>query len=305
VELRELRDEDVGGVVQLLREASPHQLLSEVGFRHRLATSPPRANERRWVAVDGNDVVGAAGGQLHVYAERADNAFVGTTVRADHRRRGVGGELFARAVAHVREAGAVRAVAESGEEDGRGFLERRGFTKTTTRRYSRVDPRDVDLSGLAELRARKEGEGFTVVPFTACRPEDVHAVDEETTVDIPLDVPVSEMPLDDWLAQYWRNPLLTHEGSFAVLHEGRPVTVALVRADGDRAMNDMTGTLRPFRGRGLARLVKLCQLEWAARAGIVSVVTENDEKNAPMLAVNTQLGYRPFLDVTTFVRELA
>ena len=112
------------------------------------------------------------------------------------------------------------------------------------------------------------------------------------------------MPLDDWLAQYWRNPLLTHEGSFAVLHEGRPVTVTLVRADGDRAMNDMTGTLRPFRGRGLARLVKLCQLEWAARNGIVAVVTENDEKNAPMLAVNTQLGYRPFLELSSYAREL-
>jgi GNAT superfamily N-acetyltransferase len=304
VEVRELRDEDVGGVVRLLREAHPHQLQSEVAFRHRLASSPPGAKERRFVAVDGGEIVAAAGGQLHVYAERADTAFVGTTVRADHRGSGLGGDLFERVLTHVREAGAVRALAESGQEDGRAFLERRGFTKTTTRRYSRVDPRDVDLSGFAELRARKEGEGFAVVPFTACRPEDVYAVDEETTVDIPLDVPITDMPLDDWLAQYWRHPLLTHEGSFAVLHEGRPVTITLVRADGDRAMNDMTGTLRPFRGRGLARLVKLCQLEWAARTGIVSVVTENDERNAPMLAVNTQLGYRPFLEVSSYAREL-
>jgi RimJ/RimL family protein N-acetyltransferase len=70
-------------------------------------------------------------------------------------------------------------------------------------------------------------------------------------------------------------------------------------------MNDMTGTLRSFRGRGLARLAKLCQLEWAARNGIVSVVTENDETNAPMLAVNTRLGYRRFHEVSSYVRDLA
>ena len=58
-------------------------------------------------------------------------------------------------------------------------------------------------------------------------------------------------------------------------------------------MNDMTGTLREFRGRGLARLLKLHQLEWAARDGIASVMTENDETNAAMLAVNTRLGYVP------------
>jgi GNAT superfamily N-acetyltransferase len=304
VEIRELRDEDVGGVVRLLREASPHQLSTEAGFRHRLASTPPRAQGRRWVAVEGGEIVATAGGQLHVYAERADNAFVGTTVRADRRRHGLGGELFDRALAHVRAAGAVRAFAESSEEDGRGFLERRGFTRTTARRYSEVDPRDVDLAGLAELRARKEAEGFTVVPLTACRAEDVYAADLETTQDVPLDVPVGDIPLDDWLAQYWHNPLLTHEGSFAVLHEGRPVAFTLARAYGDRATNDNTGTLRSFRGRGLARLVKLHMLDWARRNGIVSVVTENDEKNAPMLAVNTRLGYRPFREVTSYSREL-
>lgn len=305
VEIAELRDEHVAGVVRLLREASPHLLLSEDGFRHRLATSPPAAREHRWVALEGDDMVAAAGAQLHVYAEQIDAGFVGATVRADRRRRGLGGELLGRALAHVRDAGALRAHAEAGEEDGRRFLEDRGFTRTQTRRYSRIDPHDADLAALDGLRARAKAGGFTVVPFTDCRPEDVYAVDAETTPDIPMAVPFAAMPLDDWMPQYWRNPLLTHEGSFAVLHDGRPVTIAVLRVEGDRAMNDMTGTLLPFRGRGLARLVKLTQLEWAARNGIASVVTENDETNVPMLAVNTRLGYRAFHEVTSYVREPA
>jgi GNAT superfamily N-acetyltransferase len=305
VEIRELRDGDVPGVVRLLRDAQPHQLVSEAGFRHRLASTPARARQRRWIAVDGGEVVASAGGQLHVYAAEADTGFAGTTVRADRRRHGLGGKLFDRVLAHLRQAGAVRVLAESGEADGQGFLERRGFTRGHTRRYSRVEPREVDFSELSGLRARKEADGFTVVPFTALRPEDVYPVDREATEDIPLDVPFTDMPIEEWTRQHWDDPLMTHEGSFAVLHVGRPVTITVARADGDRAINDMTGTLRAYRGRGLARLVKLCQLEWAARNGIAAVVTENDETNAPMLAVNTRLGYSPFLEMRSYVREPA
>jgi hypothetical protein len=141
------------------------------------------------------------------------------------------------------------------------------------------------------------------VSFADCRLEDVYTVDLETTRDLPLEVPIADMPLAEWIEQHWRHPQLTLEGSLAVLHQGRPVTIAVVRTEGDRALNDMTGTLRPFRGRGLARLVKLCQLEWSARNGIVSVVTENDATNAPMLAVNRRLGYRAFHEVSSHARE--
>jgi GNAT superfamily N-acetyltransferase len=303
VQIRELRDADIAGVVRLLTDASPHQLLSEQGFRHRLASEPPETKRRRWVAVDGGEIVATAGGQLLPYVEDAPTGAGGVTVRADRRGRGLGGELFEIVLAHARAIGAHRLLAEAAGDAGRTFLEHRGFEAKQTRRYSRVDPREVDLSGLAGLRAGKAAEGFEVVPLADCRPEDVYAVDMATTVDVPVAFQFAEMPLDDWVAQFWSNPQLRHDGSFAVAHEGRPVTITLLRSEGDRAMNDMTGTLREFRGRGLARLLKLHQLEWAARDGLVSVMTENDARNAPMLAVNARLGYRPFLELTTYARE--
>jgi GNAT superfamily N-acetyltransferase len=306
MEIREFRLDDVPGVVRVLREVNPHELFSEVGFRHRQATLPARARQRRWVAIEGGDVIGAAGAELHLFAETAENAVMGVTVRADHRGRGLGTELFDAAIEHARHIGARRVLAESGEPNGRRFLERRGFRQTHTRRYSRIDPREADLSGLDELRSRKEAEGFTVVPLAECRPEDVHAVDAETSLDIPMEVPVTHVPFDEWEAAHWRHPLLSRDGSFAALDDGRPVALTMVRVDpaGGRALNEMTGTLRPFRGRGLARLVKLCQLEWSAASGITSVVTENDETNVAMLAVNERLGYRPFHEVYSYVREL-
>ena len=51
--------------------------------------------------------------------------------------------------------------------------------------------------------------------------------------------------------------------------------------------------MRAYRGRGLGLLVKQHSLARAAELGITSVVTQNDDTNAPMLAINRRLGYQP------------
>ena len=66
-----------------------------------------------------------------------------------------------------------------------------------------------------------------------------------------------------------------------------------------RGPRDGTGDERRHRrdpglqGRGLGLLVKQHSLARAAAAGITLVTTQNDDTNAPMLAINRKLGYRP------------
>ena len=59
-----------------------------------------------------------------------------------------------------------------------------------------------------------------------------------------------------------------------------------------RAQNNLTATRRPYRGRGLARLLKSHSLHLAAEAGATVAFTGNDETNVAMLAVNAPLGYQ-------------
>jgi RimJ/RimL family protein N-acetyltransferase len=68
-------------------------------------------------------------------------------------------------------------------------------------------------------------------------------------------------------------------------------------------VNAGTGVLRAHRGRGFGLLMKQHSLAWAAAAGITRVVTQNDETNAPMLAINERLGYRPFATSHAWVLE--
>jgi GNAT superfamily N-acetyltransferase len=65
----------------------------------------------------------------------------------------------------------------------------------------------------------------------------------------------------------------------------------------------MTGTLPEFRRRGLARLVKLATIRWAAEHGIAAIQTGNSHENPGILALNARLGYRPVATETHYLRE--
>ncbi len=52
-----------------------------------------------------------------------------------------------------------------------------------------------------------------------------------------------------------------------------------------------TCTHPDYRGRGIARAVKLQSLAQAAQLGVPVLRTDNDAENAPMLHINESLGY--------------
>jgi len=59
------------------------------------------------------------------------------------------------------------------------------------------------------------------------------------------------------------------------------------------AYNLTTGVLRSHRGRKIALALKLLAIRYARSQGARHLDTNNDSLNAPMLAINKKLGYRP------------
>ncbi|MBT2679410.1 GNAT family N-acetyltransferase [Bacillus sp. ISL-35] len=55
--------------------------------------------------------------------------------------------------------------------------------------------------------------------------------------------------------------------------------------------NSMTGVHPQYRGRGLAKAIKVKAIEYALQNGMKFLRTNNDSINEPMLAVNQRLGY--------------
>jgi GNAT superfamily N-acetyltransferase len=197
---------------------------------------------------------------------------------------------------------------EAFDDDGRRFARNRGYDETREERLSQLDVRGADLSELAELETAAAADGFRLAPLRDLldRDRELHAMYLEAAKDMPSDDPHRDVPYEQWRRDALGDPLLEVEGSMNVLHGERPVTFAWIVADreGRRAEHELTGTLRAYRGRGLARLAKLAVVRWCGENGIDTLLTGNDATNAPMLAINDRLGYVPsvvYTDVAKLV----
>lgn len=146
--------------------------------------------------------------------------------------------------------------------------------------------------------------GVRLLPAGEVDPRRLHRVDAESSLDEPGDVPTDAMGYDIWHYEIWDNPGLDREASTVAEVDGTPTAISLVIRDGDRMWSGYTGTVPAYRGRGLARLAKQAALHRAAESGIRIAYTSNDEANAPMLAVNARLGYRPVASQWSCLREL-
>jgi GNAT superfamily N-acetyltransferase len=136
------------------------------------------------------------------------------------------------------------------------------------------------------------------------RPEALYALNNALEHDLPSDVPIDE-PYAAWLLHEFEVPTFSPDASFCVLADEEPVAMTWIHLDeiGRRARHGMTGTLRPYRHRGLARLVKLASIQWLAEHGVTVLFTDNDTANTDMLALNEHLGFRPLTVFAMFVRE--
>ncbi|MDQ3867915.1 MAG: GNAT family N-acetyltransferase, partial [Actinomycetota bacterium] len=267
------------------------------GLAHWIETMPRRGRFRGWVAEEHGRVVAAAWGYLEWSVSAEGAASLWTGVRPEARRRGIGSALFAAAEEHLLTSGARKLSAFALEHsDGERFLRARGFRRTRTSLVQRLDPSTADVSALAALEEAKRGEGFALVPLGAVadRPRELHALYAAASEAIPADDPEDDIRFDEFVSHLLGDPELTSEGSYVVLADGRPAALAflLVNREAAAALNEMTGTLPDFRGRGLARLAKLATVRWARAQGIRELVTENDYENEAMRALNRSLGYR-------------
>lgn len=284
VSIRERCGDDIPDAVRLLNQVHPTYVITEAGTRHRLLGAPTEARRTWWAARDGDALVGwATAGVNHETSARS--GFVGVAVLPSHRRCGIGTNLLERALAHLEDSTRIGADAY---EAGRSFAERHGFRHTHTRRLSGVDPRTVDTGELHTAEAQ-------IVSLREVGPEQTFIVDAESVLDEPGDDLLDALEYGQWVHDYWEHPDFDFDVGRAAVVDGRAAAVAYVIVDPEshRALSAYAGTLRAYRGRGLARLAKLGVMRRLAELGITLVVTENDETNAPMLAINERIGYTP------------
>ncbi|MFE7565268.1 GNAT family N-acetyltransferase [Kitasatospora sp. NPDC057500] len=134
----------------------------------------------------------------------------------------------------------------------------------------------------------------TLATTTAAEPErQLHRLYRETLRDNPGFA--DALPgFEAWRAEALGGPDGRLDWVFTAEYAGRivGVTVAHTLPDPRACRVDYTGVLRQWRGRGLARALKLHAARRLVEHGVRTAHTEVEAGNARMVAVNKALGYR-------------
>jgi GNAT superfamily N-acetyltransferase len=298
--IRELRRLDCPAVAALHLAVNPHQLETPERVWFWATRGIEREQWRHWVAEADGEIVGSAWAGFEWAVPTRGKGRFWIAVPAELRRNGIGRALYDVVEEYLRQRGAWRAGANvDADPAGERFLAQRGY-----------EPRDVDrVSELLLAAAELPEPSVPVVPLGQARhlERDLYEVCAAGELDMPADEPDTELTLETWKLDDYGVPDLSDDGSFVALDGERAVALAFLGVDPKRrlAYNQMTATLPSHRRRGLALAVKLASARWARENGYERVLTENDESNTGMLAVNERLGYRPLYDQVKWVRELA
>ena len=162
----------------------------------------------------------------------------------------------------------------------------------------RLGPRLIDDA--ARARSRMAADGIHLVTLADWTdPDKLHKLfrlNERTIQDVPHTLPIIPEAYQDFERRAHAPDRRADRWWVAVFSSGdgdRPVAMTYLKFPPVRGIvwTGFTCTDPDFRGRGIARAVKLQSLAQACELGVPVVCTDNDSENAPMLHINETLGY--------------
>ena len=298
--IREGTLDDIPRAAAMRQRAWPESIVTEEGMRHHLAAVPVRAAHAMFAFEEGGAILGWATSSRSWWQPGPDAGILSISVDPSRRGEGIGSALAEAADAHLATLAVRKTRGRSLDEpSARSLARRRGFVQVAAMTVSGVDPRTVEPRPLPA--------GVELVPFADLDdPSPVYELDLEVSRDIPNEE-YDGFSLEDWTAEFWKSPQVDPDASLVALVAGELVGMTMIRVDrpSGRAQNNLCGVRRRHRGRGLALLLKSHSLRRTAELGATIALTDNDESTAPMLAVNSRLGYRPYARRLEWERSVA
>ncbi|HEY6744511.1 MAG TPA: GNAT family N-acetyltransferase [Mycobacteriales bacterium] len=318
-------DDMVAGVHAVLAAAAaadrprdPAPPLADVATRLR----EPDRRDRRMVHLVARTEAGPVG-HASLWLSLLDNLRMGLAdiqVHPDRRRRGVGTALLRAVVAELAAGGRTILLAETDAGGpGDAFARAIGARVVETDRLSLLRLADVDWAAV-EAAAAAPHPGYRLVPVTGRIPDELigsYARAKSAMNDAPhgeTDLEAFEFDEDrvraEEAAQLRREEVRVTFAVHADTGEVAGFTETGVGRVPERARQGDTAVVPAHRGSGLGLWIKAAMLLRlrAERPDVAEVITGNSTGNQHMLAINTRLGFRPWIEINGWqadVPELA
>ena len=191
-------------------------------------------------------------------------------------------------------------------------LAARGYDHKRTERVWTLDLRKHGHRITEDARVARERVAASGIELTTLdrltdpdRFRKLHELNELMRQDVPHTSPLLPQTLDDFMTRV-EAPTTPSDRWWIALDGTQPVAMSHLAYPPVRGpvWTSFTGSHPAYRGRGIARAVKLQSLAQAVELGIEEVRTDNDSENKPMLHINKTLGYELLPGYVSFEKRL-
>lgn len=275
--------------------------VDEARVREWFANFPADGVRRRVVAVNERGEVVGSGEASHRPNNVPGTFFIEPLVLPDYCRRGIGALLYDDAVKFARAQGANRLTCEVRDDmpDWLKFARVRGFEIDRHIFESTLDLKTFDETQFAGVIESVQAQGvrfssLAEVGNTEANRRELYTVNKSSALDIP-GFEGEFARFEDFTKYVFEASWFDARGQLLAIDGEQFIGLGAVGyfPQTNSAYNMHTGVLKEYRGRKIALALKLLTIRYARARGAATIRTNNDSKNAPILAINQKLGYKP------------
>lgn len=176
------------------------------------------------------------------------------------------------------------------------FLMDRGFVEAWRRIDSYLEVTNFDFRPYEGLEGNLSAEGIEIKTYAELvddpkRLMKLYELDWALWQDIPYGQAVAKRTLAQFAAEEVNHPNYLPDACFIAVTGSEFIGYSNLIEIEEGFDTPMTGVLRPYRGRGVATLLKLYGIRYVQEYGNRRLWVANDVVNAAMLALNEKLGF--------------
>lgn len=298
VSIRDFADSDWDSVAALM---NLHKNLGVTGdlLRERQSGWKPGDPRTMVVAVDGGGEIVAFARSGRRFSDPEGKFSIALCVHPKFEGRGLGRRLHALNESFARSHGGrlLGVVVEDERPRSSRFAELAGFYPIQHLFQSKLDVTNFDAAPYHLLQRELESVGYEFkslveIGDTIENWRKLHELDSKSDLDTPGVENWGPRPFERYLQDTRHSKFYLEGGIHVAVFEGEWVGTNIVTGHpSGEPHTDYTGVLRDHRGKGVAQVLKALGIEFCRRSNAAVLITNNDERNAPMLAINAKLGF--------------
>jgi mycothiol synthase len=290
---------DMSGLHEMHNHIYPERTLTLEELLEFERVTSPKVIRKRMVAIHDGRMVGFATAS-YTPGDPVGDFFIVCWVHHDLRRQGIGQQMTQEVISFALAQRAQKLITWVREDASFAlrFAERLGFVKVAVGAENVLELESFDITTFNDPMMKLTTQGFAFTDFYRWGDtlEHRHAL-HNLFLALLRDAPNNDYQpsFEDFQTQTLEHKFFAPSGvQLALDAHGQAIGFSSLNFNpsSKESFCDGTWVHADHRGQGLAFALKLAGCRWALSVGVQKIVTGNDSSNAPMLAINTKLGFK-------------